>query len=167
MIFLEIYIYFKDYKLVPLVYILISFIFFLLIDFNQEIYIKFNLFILVVITFDIFSYIVGKSFGKIKLIKISPNKTIEGLLGGLFLSFFSAIFFAYYLNLSINFQLLFYIFLIIISAFTGDLIESFFKRMNSLKNSSEFIPGHGGVFDRFDSFLFSIIVYSISIIFLK
>ena len=117
------------------------------------------------ITFDIFSYIVGKSFGRIKLINISPNKTIEGLFGGLFLSFFSAIFFAYYFNLSINFQLLSYIFLIIISAFTGDLIESFFKRKNSLKNSSEFIPGHGGVFDRFDSFLFSIIIYSISIIF--
>ena len=46
---------------------------------------------------------------------------------------------------------------------TGDIVESYFKRKNDLKNSSEFIPGHGGVFDRFDSFLFSIIIYSISI----
>ena len=47
--------------------------------------------------------------------------------------------------------------------FSGDLIESFFKRKNNLKNSSELIPGHGGVFDRFDSFLFSIIIFFISI----
>ena len=62
----------------------------------------------------------------------------------------------------INIELMIFIFIIIISAFIGDLIESFFKRKSNLKNSSEFIPGHGGVFDRFDSFIFSIIIYSIS-----
>ena len=50
------------------------------------------------------------------------------------------------------------------SAFVGDIIESYFKRKNLIKNSSELIPGHGGIFDRFDSFLFSIIIYSISFI---
>ena len=59
--------------------------------------------------------------------------------------------------------LIFFIFIIIFSAFTGDIIESFYKRKNNLKNSSELIPGHGGFFDRFDSFLFSIIFYSISV----
>ena len=53
--------------------------------------------------------------------------------------------------------------MIIIAAFLGDLLESFFKRKNNLKDSSELIPGHGGVFDRFDSFLFSIIFYSITL----
>ncbi len=53
--------------------------------------------------------------------------------------------------------------MIIISAFIGDIIESFFKRKNNLKNSSNLIPGHGGVFDRFDSFLFSIIFYTVYI----
>ena len=51
--------------------------------------------------------------------------------------------------------------MIILTAFIGDLIESFFKRKSNIKNSSEFIPGHGGVFDRFDSFVFSIIFYSV------
>ena len=66
----------------------------------------------------------------------------------------------------INFSLIIFICLIILTAFIGDIIESIFKRINNLKNSSELIPGHGGLFDRFDSFLFSIIFYSISINFL-
>ena len=68
--------------------------------------------------------------------------------------------------MTINIELIIFIFIIIISALIGDLIESFFKRKSNLKNSSEFIPGHGGVFDRFDSFIFSIIIYSISTDFL-
>tara|TARA_B100001057_G_scaffold243885_1_gene244229 strand:- start:106 stop:552 length:447 start_codon:yes stop_codon:yes gene_type:complete len=143
-------------------YIFISFIFFFNIDFNDQYLQKFNLFIFIVITFDVFSYLVGKLIGRNKLIKLSPNKTIEGLLGGIFISSTLSIFFAYFLNINVNSKLLFFILLIITSAFLGDLIESYFKRINHLKNSSELIPGHGGVFDRFDSFLFSIIFYSIS-----
>ena len=66
-------------------------------------------------------------------------------------------------NIEISLNLYFFIILIIIFSFIGDIIESYFKRKNNLKNSSNFIPGHGGVFDRFDSFLFSIIIYSISV----
>tara|TARA_Y100000768_G_C23963505_1_gene676679 strand:+ start:918 stop:1328 length:411 start_codon:yes stop_codon:yes gene_type:complete len=133
-----------------------------MIDFRKEIFLNFNLFILTVITFDIFSYIVGKSFGKNKLTKISPNKTIEGLLGGIFISLFCSLLFSYIFEININTKLVIFILLNISFAFVGDIIESYFKRKNNLKNSSELIPGHGGVFDRFDSFLFSIIFYSIS-----
>ena len=153
LIFIEIYIYFKLYKFLPIFYLIISFIFFLTIDLNKVIFINFNLFILTVISFDIFSYIVGKKFGKKKFNKISPNKTYEGLLGGVLASLIFSILFCYIFEILLN----------IFSAFIGDIIESYFKRKNNLKNSSEFIPGHGGVFDRFDSFLFSIIIYSISI----
>ncbi|MDC3083406.1 phosphatidate cytidylyltransferase, partial [Pelagibacteraceae bacterium] len=85
------------------------------------------------------------------------------LFGGTLTSIFLSILFSLIFKIPINIELIFYIFVIILSAFIGDIIESFFKRKNNLKNSSEFIPGHGGVFDRFDSFLFSIIIYSISV----
>ena len=165
LIFIEIYLYFKIFKLLPLLYIIISFIFFITIDFRKEIFLNFNLFILTVITFDIFSYIVGKSLGKNKLTKISPNKTIEGLFGGIIISLFCSLLYSFILEILINIELIIFILLNITFAFVGDIVESYFKRKNNLKNSSELIPGHGGVFDRFDSFLFSIIFYSISISF--
>ena len=157
----EILIYFKTYKLFPLIYIFLSFLFFLMIDFNLNIFLNFNLFLITVITFDIFSYIVGKSYGKNKLINISPNKTIEGLLGGFIFSLLISLMYSLFVEIKINSELVIFITLIIFSAFLGDIIESFYKRKNQLKNSSKLIPGHGGVFDRFDSFLFSIIFYSI------
>ena len=166
LILLEVFIYFKKYRIIPIIYIFISFIFFLRIDFSNQFFLNFNLFILTVIIFDVFSYIIGKSYGKIQLIKISPNKTYEGFLGGFLFSYLVSLLFSYFYHIAINLELIFFIFFINLSAFIGDIIESYYKRKNNLKNSSEFIPGHGGVFDRFDSFLFAIIIYSISINFL-
>ena len=162
LVIFEIYLYFKIYKLFPILYLLISFLFFIMIDFDKIIILNFNFFILIVISFDIFSYFIGKTFGKNNFTKISPNKTYEGLFGGSLSSILLALIFAFIFGITVNMELIFYIFLVISFAFVGDIIESFFKRKNNLKNSSEFIPGHGGVFDRFDSFLFSIIVYSVS-----
>ena len=164
LIFIEIYLYFKLFKFLPIFYIFISFVFFITIDFDKVILLNFNLFILIVISFDIFSYVIGKNFGKNNFTKLSPNKTYEGLFGGFLSSFFLSLLFAFIFEITVNIELILYIFFIILSAFIGDIIESYFKRKNNLKNSSEFIPGHGGVFDRFDSFLFSIIIYSVSII---
>tara|TARA_B100000989_G_scaffold295994_1_gene278262 strand:+ start:137 stop:763 length:627 start_codon:yes stop_codon:yes gene_type:complete len=163
-IFFEIYYYFRQYKFIPLFYVLISFLFFLLtINFDEKNFIFFNFYIFIVITFDTFSYLAGKSFGTKQLIKISPNKTFEGLIGGILFSIIFSSLFSYYFNITISVITFFFIVLIIFSAFIGDITESYFKRKNNLKNSSEFIPGHGGVFDRFDSFLFSIFFYSIFI----
>ncbi len=161
-IIIEIFIYFKVYRVFSIVYVIFSFVFFFTIDFNDKDFVNFNIYILIIIAFDIFSYLIGKSFGKTQLIKISPNKTIEGFIGGFIISFILTIVTLFYLNKSVNLKSILFVTLIIISAFIGDIIESYFKRKNSLKNSSNFIPGHGGVFDRFDSFLFSIILYSIS-----
>ena len=164
-IVLEIIIYFKTYKFIPIIYIALSFICFFNIDFKLLNIIDFNLLLIIIITFDIFSYFFGKAIGKTKLINISPKKTIEGLVGGIIVSSLFAIIFSYYFEILINIQLFIYIILIIVSSLFGDLIESYFKRKNNLKNSSNIIPGHGGVFDRFDSFLFSIIVYSVFVSF--
>ena len=166
LVLLEIYFFFKKNQFIPIIYIIISFIFYIFIEFKQTIFLNFNLFIFIVISFDIFSYASGKIIGRNKLINISPNKTIEGLFGGFILSFISSLLFSYFLNININIKLISFIIIIILTSFIGDLIESFFKRINNLKNSSEFIPGHGGVFDRFDSFLFSIIFFSIFINFI-
>ena len=163
LVILEIFIYFRKYKLIPITYILFSFFFMLNINFKEEYLSIFNLFVLLVVTFDIFSYLVGKLYGKKKLIKISPNKTIEGFFGGLFFSFLTGLLYAYYFELKIDILLIFFIILIQFTAFIGDILESSYKRKNNLKDSSEFLPGHGGVFDRFDSFLFSIIFFSIFI----
>ena len=157
----EIYFYFIRYKILLLSYILVSFVFFVSIDFNNDTIFSFNLYIFSIVTFDTFSYFFGKLFGTNQLIKISPNKTVEGLVGGFSISFILSILFSYYLDIKINLNLIYFLILIISTAFIGDVIESYFKRKNKLKNSSELIPGHGGVFDRFDSFLFSIIFYSV------
>lgn len=105
---------------------------------------------------DSFAYLVGKNFGKQKLFEIiSPKKTVEGFLGGLFFSCVASYFIATFtgtLN-STNWLIL----SIIISVFgtLGDLIESKFKRQANVKDSGIIMPGHGGLLDRLDSIIFA------------
>ena len=134
LIIFEVFIYFQKFKIIPLIYIFISLLFFLNIEFSINNLINFNLFLLTVISFDIFSYIIGKSYGKNKLIAISPNKTIEGLLGGMIFSLFFSLLFSLFFKIEINFKLLLFITVIIFTAFLGDIIESFYKRKNNLVN---------------------------------
>ncbi|GAA4798864.1 phosphatidate cytidylyltransferase [Litoribaculum gwangyangense] len=105
---------------------------------------------------DSFAYLIGKNFGKQKLFeKISPKKTVEGFLGGLFFSCIASYFIATYTNtLDFNSWL---ILSIIVSVFgtLGDLIESKFKRQASVKDSGGIMPGHGGLLDRLDSIIFA------------
>ncbi len=163
-IFIEIFNNFKNYKLLITSYLLISIFFLFEIDFKNDNYTKFNLMVICVISFDIFSYFLGTFLGKNKILyKISPNKTLEGLVGGIILSLLITIFYSYIVNINYDLNLFIFILIIIFSSFIGDIIESIFKRLNNLKNSSNYLPGHGGFFDRFDSFVFSIITYSLFI----
>ncbi len=105
---------------------------------------------------DSFAYLIGKNFGKQKLFpSISPKKTVEGFLGGLFFSCIASYFITNFTDtLSFTSWL---ILAIIISVFgtLGDLIESKFKRQADVKDSGIIMPGHGGLLDRLDSIIFS------------
>lgn len=105
---------------------------------------------------DVFQYLVGKTFGKhIITPKISPNKTVEGFLGGILLTTLLANFLGYIL-FSVSHVVLFSLLgvLIAILGFLGDLFMSYIKRRVNVKDTSNLIPGHGGLLDRMDSLLF-------------
>jgi len=99
------------------------------------------------------AFITGKLFGKHKLTKVSPNKTWEGVIGGLCLSVFIGWLGIAVLDLNVTSNinyLLAILFLAIISVF-GDLFESALKRVAHIKDSGNLLPGHGGLLDRLDS----------------
>ncbi|MDK2802272.1 MAG: phosphatidate cytidylyltransferase [Oscillospiraceae bacterium] len=116
---------------------------------------------------DTFAYFGGYFFGKRKIVpKISPNKTLEGFISGiigniLFGFIFSYFYALYYLhnniNVDINYVNLFIILTILsIAGIFGDLFASAIKRINNIKDFGKIMPGHGGIFDRFDSILFTV-----------
>ncbi len=120
-----------------------------------------------IVASDIGSYFIGKSFGKRSLSPISPSKTIEGLIGGISCSILLAVLFAFVLNLDNPWLIgILYGLLISLMALVGDLIESMMKRDAKIKDSGTFLPGHGGILDRIDSYIFTpSVIYYIIIIF--
>ncbi len=102
------------------------------------------------------AYFTGKFMGKNKLIPdVSPNKTVEGLLGGLALTAVLIAGVAYYRHLE-SWHLLGFVLLslvTVLSSVLGDLFESLLKRKANIKDSGTLLPGHGGVLDRIDSLL--------------
>jgi phosphatidate cytidylyltransferase len=105
---------------------------------------------------DIGAYFIGRAFGKRKLWpEISPNKTVEGSIGGVICAAVVAIVYQWTTNLfdNIGFVLMVTTVLSIFGQL-GDLVESAFKRHYGVKDSGNILPGHGGILDRFDSLLF-------------
>ncbi len=118
---------------------------------------KQNLALLLLVTFgmDTGAWFFGKNFGKHKLYpEVSPKKTVEGFIGGFIVSgILGTLFWWLFFN---NFQwyyLIIFAFAGIISQ-AGDLVQSKIKREFEIKDSSNLIPGHGGVYDRIDSLIF-------------
>jgi len=109
---------------------------------------------------DIGAYFFGKLFGKTKLAEtISPGKTVEGALGGLFTNLLLVSFFIFWtkyydVEIYVPYLILAFIAVIAITALSvfGDIYESFLKRQAGVKDSGRLIPGHGGLLDRLDGF---------------
>lgn len=105
---------------------------------------------------DIGAYIIGKFFGKTRLSDISPKKTVEGAVFGITASVAVALAGAYYLHLPrYPFTGIALGLLIGIASLLGDLTESMLKRDAGVKDSGQLIPGHGGILDRTDSYIFT------------
>ena len=122
--------------------------------------------ILLCVFSDIGGYVFGKTFKWKKLTKISPKKTLSGAFGSFIFSLFSVFvagmflsemfFEAKYFFLSILFSLI---------AQSGDLLISYFKRIEKIKDTGKILPGHGGIFDRIDGLMFVVILVFILIYF--
>jgi phosphatidate cytidylyltransferase len=112
--------------------------------------------LLIIWTTDSGAYFTGRKFGKHKLWPdISPNKTIEGFVGGIISAIVVALIFQMIMPVSDSVTYL-VIVTILASIFgqLGDLVESALKRHYGVKDSGNVLPGHGGILDRFDSLLF-------------
>ncbi len=100
------------------------------------------------------AYFTGKAVGKRKLApKVSPGKSIEGVIGGIGVALVVMVMFLQYQNIATN-QYLSYLLLAIVVASVsvlGDLFESLFKRTSNIRDSGQTLPGHGGILDRIDS----------------
>lgn len=116
---------------------------------------------------DIGAYTLGKSIGKTRFSPISPKKTIEGTISGLMASVTVGVTGAWYFHFP-SWQLtgLLLGLLIGITSFLGDLTESVMKRDAGVKDSGNLIPGHGGILDRTDSYVFTapIVYYFVTLI---
>ena len=115
------------------------------------------LFLLIIWATDIGAYVFGRLIGGCKLApKISPNKTWSGFFGGLISAIIAGVVFKFFLYPQIVISIV--VLTCVIISFAGqigDLFESWCKRKLGVKDSSNIIPGHGGVLDRVDSILLS------------
>ena len=122
--------------------------------YNLKIYLLYS--VLVAILSDIGGFICGKIFKGKKLTKISPNKTISGSIGSLIFSILLIPFF-YNGEIDQSFPNILLITIIIsLTSQLGDLFISLLKRKAKVKDTSDLLPGHGGVLDRIDGIIFAI-----------
>ena len=144
----------KFYKIFGIIFLLFSFYTFYHLSFELFLLIYV---ILICISTDIGGYFFGKIFKGPKLTTISPNKTYAGMFGGYLLSLICLVVITNFIDYSIKtFQLILITILLSTVSQVGDIIVSYFKRQANIKNTSNLIPGHGGLLDRIDGMIFAV-----------
>lgn len=139
---------------------------FLFFFFSNFISLKILIFIILFgcIASDLGGFIFGKIFKGPKLTKISPNKTYSGAIGSLILTIITiSLMFLFILKL-FNYNIILISLIISISCQLGDLVFSYLKRKANIKDTGNFLPGHGGVLDRLDGIFFGMPIGYVSLI---
>jgi phosphatidate cytidylyltransferase len=107
---------------------------------------------------DVGAFFVGKTIGKTQFSPTSPNKTLEGVVGGVLFATISGTYLAYSMGLTSIYLATAVSLLTSIASIFGDLFESYLKREAGVKDSGNLLPGHGGVLDRVDGYLFGAVI---------
>ena len=149
---------------------LVFLFFFCLLFILLSTYNHYKIFIFIILLICIFSDIGGFTIGKIfkgkKLTKISPKKTISGAIGSLLFSSTLSLIIFYYLTEEFSYRALILGLVTSIACQLGDLFFSLIKRKSFLKDTGNFLPGHGGILDRLDGILLGIPVGYLTLIIL-
>ena len=144
---------------INLFFIIYIFIFcFLFVFFSNFIQLKIILFSLLLgcIASDIGGFIVGKIFKGPKLTKVSPNKTVSGAIGSILFSCIAISISIFYFTNNLSYKIIIVGLVTSIACQIGDLFFSFLKRKVKIKDTSNFLPGHGGILDRLDGIFLGI-----------
>lgn len=117
--------------------------------------------VIVVALTDTGAYFVGRSLGKTQFCEVSPKKTWEGVIGGVVIATIAG---SFYGTQFVSLYLSFFISLIVsFASVFGDLFESYLKRSAGVKDSGTILPGHGGVLDRVDGYMFGAVLMVIAL----
>jgi phosphatidate cytidylyltransferase len=152
----------KKKLILPFLYPAVGFLFMFMLYTTYGI--DWIIWLLVIVAFtDVGAFFVGKSIGKTPFSPSSPNKTLEGVIGGVLVATIAGSAYAFYMDLDTPFIIIFVSLVTAVTSIFGDLFESYLKREAGVKDSGDIFPGHGGVLDRLDGYLFASIIMLISL----
>jgi len=137
--------------ILPFLYPVSGILFFLILYKDFGIAAMFWLLATVALT-DVGAFFVGKAIGKTKFSDTSPNKTLEGVIGGVAVATIAGTYAGLYI--APFWIALIVTFVVSVASVFGDLFESYLKREAGVKDSGDLLPGHGGILDRIDGYLF-------------